>query len=124
VDAPHGHARQGEGLVDRGGDLRVNVAVCVYLDAARDQVAAPVRDSEPGHHQPHPGFDGGDVRPERPDRVQRRRQRVDALERHPAPCRLEADHAAAGGRDPDGSTGVRPERDVRLPARHRDGRPA
>ncbi len=74
--------------------------------------------------QAHAPFDRGHVGAERADRVQGPRQRVDALDRHPAPGRLQAHDAAASGRDPDRTAGVGAQAHVRLAGGDRDRRAA
>ena len=65
-----------------------------------------------------------DVARHRPDVVEARREREDAVDRHEPVARLEAGDPAARGRDADRAAGVGPERRVGEPERERRRRAA
>ncbi len=106
--------QEGSGLLDAGADERVRVL-------------------RPGEGRAHAGRGILQLAPERvqhrgavphrsrhrPDRVEARREREHPVGRHDPPGRLEADHAAARGREPDRSGAVRPERDLAQPSGER-----
>ncbi len=115
-------ARGGQCGVDRGLDGRVDLRIGGRPHPAHPGLARGGRETR--FHQAHAEFGRGHVGAERADRVQGGRQRVHAVDRHPAPGRLQAHDPAAGGRDPDRTAGVGAQRDVRLAGRDGDRRAA
>ena len=81
----HGHAGRRERPVHRRVDRRVTPPPTPSTPIRPAVSSASGRAVNARLDQPHPEFDRRDVPAERPDGVQRRRQRVHALHRHPAP---------------------------------------
>ena len=84
----------------------------------RQPLEPRLRHGEARQHRPEQR-DVLDAPPHRPDRVERRDEREDAVERQVAPARLQAHRPARGRRQPDRAAGVRSEPEVDEPGGER-----